>query len=233
MGELEQIVARGALSHGIDPIMGGCVVQQESSWNTRAYREEPAINDASYGLCQILYGTAKGMGYGGEPEGLYDPVVNVDYGFRYLESSLAAHEGHIMWALAGYNAGIGGTVATRRREGVEAWKDYAYPGAVTQWYGTTMDRMALPLDYLEAGWILSALGANSSSILGWVNQIGALEARVAELEAQAPANHDRARELGSEIIARGQTLGLKLLRVETRLRLAREVQQLGQAVQGL
>lgn len=49
----------------------------ESGGDTFAIRHEPRINDASYGLGQLLYGTARGLGYRGTPEGLYDPETNI------------------------------------------------------------------------------------------------------------------------------------------------------------
>lgn len=74
----------------------------ESAWNARAYRYEPAFwerylkNDprwaerdprevsASYGLCQLMFTTAVGIGYEGDAEGLYKPATNIDLGGRYL-----------------------------------------------------------------------------------------------------------------------------------------------------
>jgi soluble lytic murein transglycosylase-like protein len=60
------------------------VISTESSWNPTAYRAEPRINDASYGLMQLLYRTAKGLGYTGVPDGLYDPATNIDLGTMLL-----------------------------------------------------------------------------------------------------------------------------------------------------
>lgn len=74
----------------------------ESSWNPRAYRFEPLYwerylkNDshwsgrdpqevsASYGLCQLMYPTAVGIGFDGDTERLYNPAINIDLGGRYL-----------------------------------------------------------------------------------------------------------------------------------------------------
>lgn len=91
-------------------IMG--IMQTESSFNPRAYRAEPQINDASYGLMQVLYSTARDRGYGGAPDGLYDPEVNIRLGIAHLEWSrqyLAARMGPPSESqlLSGYNAGVG------------------------------------------------------------------------------------------------------------------------------
>ena len=58
-------------------------IDSESSFNPDAIRQEPAINDASYGLMQILYSTAKDRGYKGLPEGLFDPETNITFGTAY------------------------------------------------------------------------------------------------------------------------------------------------------
>ena len=60
------------------------VIETESSWNPDAFRAEPRINDASYGLMQLLYRTAKGLGYTGTKDGLYDPATNIDLGTKLL-----------------------------------------------------------------------------------------------------------------------------------------------------
>jgi hypothetical protein len=235
MAEIEQRVFRRAVEAGHDPILFGCLVQQESGFDPRAYRSEPQIMDASYGLVQILYGTARGIGYTGSPEGLYDVDTNLLYGMKYFRFCLDAHEGHPMWALAAYNAGIGGTLTVRGAEGDDAWKSYNHPTAVLRHHPVVMEKMSYNQEDIEVAMLVRDLGGNASSVLGWINEIGALQARVAELEANPPTpdHTERAKELGQQIIERGRTLELRRLLVETRLRIAREVQQLGQAVQGL
>lgn len=75
---------------------------RESSLNEHAYRFEEKFFDrhlkdkdewkdrdpnevsASYGLMQLMYTTAHGLGYRGDGEGLYDPVVNVELGAKYM-----------------------------------------------------------------------------------------------------------------------------------------------------
>ena len=80
------------------------LVSQESRFKPTAYRAEPAIGDASYGLTQILYGTAKGLGYGGSPEGLFAPEANVQFGLLYLRNALDRF-GDVGQALSAYNSG--------------------------------------------------------------------------------------------------------------------------------
>lgn len=56
-------------------------IDTESSFVPDAIREE--ANDNSYGLMQILYGTARDMGFRGDPEDLLNPETNIFYGTKY------------------------------------------------------------------------------------------------------------------------------------------------------
>lgn len=69
---------------GLDPGDVLATMLVESALDPTAYRYEAGINDASYGLMQILSGTARQMGYAGDPAGLYDPLENTRYGMRYI-----------------------------------------------------------------------------------------------------------------------------------------------------
>lgn len=95
-----------------DPALVMGVIATESSYRVNAYRAEPQINDASYGLMQVLYGTAIDRGYSGPPEGLYDPLLNIRLGMAHLRWSynyLAARMGSVSEGqmLSAYNAGVG------------------------------------------------------------------------------------------------------------------------------
>lgn len=101
------------------------LVQVESNWEPRAYRYEPHINDASYGLTQTLMGTARSMGYAGPAEGLYQPAESLRWGARYLRKMLDTFGGNWAMALAGYNAGPGGA-----RKAIRAANGSTAPEAV-------------------------------------------------------------------------------------------------------
>jgi len=114
------------------------VVMTESSFDEHAYRYEPGFwrrylknnprwnaweperVSASYGLMQIMYTTAVDLGYSGDPEGLYDPVMNLRWGCRCLKSLLNWAHGDVNSALAAYNGGKRGnepgTVPLRNRD---------------------------------------------------------------------------------------------------------------------
>ncbi|MGR6430327.1 transglycosylase SLT domain-containing protein [Rhizobium sp. PAMB 3174] len=57
------------------------VVHRESRYNPTAY------NRGNYGLMQIRYNTARGLGYNGEPNGLLDAETNLKYAVKYLKGA--------------------------------------------------------------------------------------------------------------------------------------------------
>jgi len=102
---------RGAsLRYGVEPELIKAIIGQESAFRPTAYRAESAIGDASIGLMQILYGTARGEGYTGPVgsasalTGLYDPATNVMFGTSYLARQLG-RTGNIEAAISSYNGG--------------------------------------------------------------------------------------------------------------------------------
>lgn len=103
--EFDELVYAEARRRGLDPVLIKAVIATESSFNPAAYRAEPAIRDGSHGLMQILYATAKMMGYTGTPEGLFDPEINIRFGSAYLTHQLTRYGGDVPSALSAYNAG--------------------------------------------------------------------------------------------------------------------------------
>lgn len=77
------LIRATADKYELDPNLIFATIMIESGGNTYAIRHEPRLNDASYGLGQILYSTARGIGYTGSPTGLYDPAVNIDLIGKY------------------------------------------------------------------------------------------------------------------------------------------------------
>jgi hypothetical protein len=105
--EMAAQIADAANQHQLDPAIVAAVVEQESAFAPVAYREEPAIEDASYGLMQLLSRTAAWLGYGGTPDGLYDVATNLRLGCQYLAWLLDRYHGEVKAMLAAYNAGQG------------------------------------------------------------------------------------------------------------------------------
>ena len=94
-----------AQKYGVPPelIMGH--IKQESGFNPSAYRGEPQINDASYGMMQMLLKTAKGLDPNATVEKLYTPEYSIDLGTRLIAQNIKKY-GNIPDAIAAYNAGI-------------------------------------------------------------------------------------------------------------------------------
>jgi len=82
------------------------LIARESAWNPGAFRHEPAINDASYGLMQVLLSTAKGsLGNPNlTPSDLFIPDINIAAGSNYLKSQLTRY-GDARRAVSAYNCG--------------------------------------------------------------------------------------------------------------------------------
>jgi len=107
----DSLIQSIASRHAVDPFLVKAVIAAESSFDPRAYREEPQIHDASRGLMQTLYATARDMGYAGAPEGLFDPATSIEYGTRYLKRQLLRYSGDTARAVAAYNSGTAYTRA--------------------------------------------------------------------------------------------------------------------------
>ena len=75
------------------------VIKRESRYNPQAY------NSGNYGLMQIRYNTAKGMGYEGTPDGLFDAETNIKYGAKYLRGALMVADNHHDGAVRLYASG--------------------------------------------------------------------------------------------------------------------------------
>jgi soluble lytic murein transglycosylase-like protein len=85
--QYDQIVDAASVNYDVAVPLIKAVIMTESSFNPNAYRAEPAIKDGSYGLMQILFRTAVGLGFPNEPNRaneLFDPQVNINYGTAFL-----------------------------------------------------------------------------------------------------------------------------------------------------
>ena len=101
------IITQTAEKYNVDPKLILATIMSESTGDSKAIRYEPSINDASYGLGQILYGTAKTMGFKGNPGELYNPRVNIDLIGKYHRRNLDVYGNNLttdQLSIA-YNAG--------------------------------------------------------------------------------------------------------------------------------
>jgi soluble lytic murein transglycosylase-like protein len=128
----------------VDPVMLTTMAVIESSGRPGAIRAEPHIGDASIGLMQTLYGTARwlhdDMGYRAyslpNPDALMDPQVSVYFGGSYVAwlSNWKGIRRTEQWIVESYNGGPNNSNSGTRNH----WRKY-------------QDAKARVLDYLNAG----------------------------------------------------------------------------------
>ncbi len=109
---------------------------KESSGNPQAFREEPQINDASYGLMQILWQTAQSIMNRKEfdlpklesPQELFNPRINLLYGCAYYSYLLALYNGcpncaeaHYVSGEARFCSSTGDLVVNRHVRAIDWW----------------------------------------------------------------------------------------------------------------
>jgi soluble lytic murein transglycosylase-like protein len=101
--ELRPLITIAANRHGLDPDLVAAVVEAESSGNPTA-----ASRAQAYGLMQVRVPTARDMARRDVTvEELFDPILNLDLGCRYLSLMRARYGGDLRLALMAYNAGPG------------------------------------------------------------------------------------------------------------------------------
>jgi soluble lytic murein transglycosylase-like protein len=101
----DDIIHGNALTWNVPESWIKAIIQTESSFNPDAYRAEPKIGDASYGLMQLLSATARGLGYVGAPEGLYDPATNIFYGTKLIAQLRSSYGDDFRRVYSAYNSG--------------------------------------------------------------------------------------------------------------------------------
>ncbi|WP_297299990.1 transglycosylase SLT domain-containing protein [uncultured Methylovirgula sp.] len=97
---LDPLIAHYARQHGVPEHLLRRLIAKESGYNAAAF------NHRFYGLMQITYVTARGMGYRGTPRGLLDPEVNLTYGVPYLANAYRLAHGNEARALHLYASGF-------------------------------------------------------------------------------------------------------------------------------
>jgi len=82
------LIDKHASANGIPASFARAIVRVESNYNPRATGRQGEV-----GLMQIKFETARGIGYTGSREALYDPDTNLQWGMKYLAMS---------WKLGGF-----------------------------------------------------------------------------------------------------------------------------------
>lgn len=96
--KFNDLVAKAAAKHQMDPKLLHAVIQAESAYNPNAVSSAGAV-----GLMQLMPDTARRYGVTDRR----DAEQNVDGGTRYLKDLLAMFNSNLTLAVAGYNAGEG------------------------------------------------------------------------------------------------------------------------------
>lgn len=110
--ELRRLAAETAMRHGLDPAVVDAVVRAESRYDPEAVSRARA-----YGLMQLQVPTATEVARRPvSADDLFDPVLNLDLGCRYLKRLLTAYGGDLRLALMAYNAGPGRVERWMQRE---------------------------------------------------------------------------------------------------------------------
>ena len=78
---LNQLITKYAALYEVPEHLVHHVVRRESNYNPAA------VHKGNWGLMQIRYNTAKGMGYDGSPNGLLDAETNLKYAVKYLRGA--------------------------------------------------------------------------------------------------------------------------------------------------
>jgi hypothetical protein len=101
------LIEQASNKYQVDPNLILATILVESGGDTNAIRQEPQINDASYGLGQILYGTARGIGHTGTPNDLFDPEINIELIARYHRRNMDVYGPELtpQQLTTAYNAG--------------------------------------------------------------------------------------------------------------------------------
>lgn len=99
-GSIKGMVTAAAKNAGVNPSLGHAVVKVESMYNPRATGKGGYI-----GLMQLSYQTARGMGFRGSRQALYEPSANLQYGMRYLAEAYRKAGGNTCAAVSKYQGG--------------------------------------------------------------------------------------------------------------------------------
>lgn len=99
-GNYADLIRAAAKKHGVPLEIAQAVVRIESNFNPRARGSHGEV-----GLMQIKPATARGLGYRGSTQALYDPKTNLEWGMRYLAGAHQRASGDVCGTILRYNAG--------------------------------------------------------------------------------------------------------------------------------
>lgn len=99
----DTFISTSAQKWSVNPDYIRAIIQVESNWNPNAYN--PNDPTGAWGLGQILYRTAQGLGYAGPPDGLFDPATNIDLIAHLVHDLVNAYGDDFRRVYSAYNSG--------------------------------------------------------------------------------------------------------------------------------
>lgn len=106
--DLIVLIENKAIAHGVPLEWAHAVVRVESNYDPRL-----TGRGGTLGLMQIKYLTARGMGFKGSAQELYDPAVNLEWGMRYLAGARKLAKGDLCGTVMRYQGGHQATRMTK------------------------------------------------------------------------------------------------------------------------
>lgn len=104
--EHKDIIEKVSKQYSLDPQMIYATIMTESEGYEYAFRYEPHIKDASLCMGQVLIGTARGLGFNGDPKEMYKPDVCIDLIGKYYRKVIDTYgELTPIQLVAAYNTG--------------------------------------------------------------------------------------------------------------------------------
>jgi soluble lytic murein transglycosylase-like protein len=178
--DFDGAIGAASQASGVPVALLKAVIGAESAFNPTAYRAEapraslpptadfPMGGDASFGLMQLLSRTARGLGYAGPLDGLYDPETNVRLGAQLLAQGL--DRGSVSDSVSAYNGGWRPTLGFGSPMADGTYGNQGYVNKVLSYLsyfqgpdGTGGDDLTIGGTGSEAGalvpWMLVGLGA--------------------------------------------------------------------------
>ncbi|EJF83025.1 lytic transglycosylase domain-containing protein [Bartonella rattimassiliensis] len=100
----EFLIRKLANKYNVPVNLAHAVVKVESN-----YKADIKGAAGEIGLMQIKPSTARGLGFSGSVQDLYDPAINLEYGMRYLARAYKLSGGSTCGTVLKYNAGHAAT----------------------------------------------------------------------------------------------------------------------------
>jgi soluble lytic murein transglycosylase-like protein len=110
--DYDEMIAREAKIHGIPEAFVHRIVMRESRYHPRL------VHNHCFGLMQIKYATARGMGYRGDARGLLDASINLTHAVPYLANAYRLADGNEDRAMALFRGGYYDVAKHKKMQGL-------------------------------------------------------------------------------------------------------------------